>query len=313
MKKLTKQNLIAFGLSGLLIIASAFQASRHPEWFAQSTTEESVSVEPSDPVSGSTSDPVSTPDSNLSSIDGVQSDAPASAESYEVISVVDGDTIKINYQGQTTSVRLIGVNTPETVDPRKSVECFGKEASDYLKKLLEGKTITIAADPTQTDRDKYNRLLRYVYLDGEDVNQKIIASGYGYEYTYDVPYQKQAAYRQAQQSAEQAGKGLWASTACNKATTAAPSTSTPAKPTPSKPSPSKPAPTAPSTPAKPSPATPPASQCNIKGNISKSGEKIYHVPGGAYYDRTDIDTSKGERWFCSEAEAQAAGWRPSKR
>jgi len=53
--------------------------------------------------------------------------------------------------------------------------------------------------------------------------------------------------------------------------------------------------------------------CLIKGNISSSGEKIYHVPGGSYYDRTVIDESKGERWFCSEQEAQAAGWRKSKR
>ncbi len=54
-------------------------------------------------------------------------------------------------------------------------------------------------------------------------------------------------------------------------------------------------------------------QCHIKGNISSKGERIYHVPGGQYYDRTKIDPSKGERWFCSEAEAVAAGWRKSKR
>jgi len=51
----------------------------------------------------------------------------------------------------------------------------------------------------------------------------------------------------------------------------------------------------------------------IKGNINSSGEKIYHVPGGEYYDKTVIDESKGERWFCSEAEAQSAGWRKSKK
>ncbi len=54
-------------------------------------------------------------------------------------------------------------------------------------------------------------------------------------------------------------------------------------------------------------------QCRIKGNISRSGERIYHVPGGQYYDRTKIDPSKGERWFCSEAEATVAGWRRSQR
>ena len=54
-------------------------------------------------------------------------------------------------------------------------------------------------------------------------------------------------------------------------------------------------------------------ECRIKGNISRSGKRIYHVPGARYYDRTRIDTSKGERWFCSEAEARVAGWRRAKR
>ena len=53
--------------------------------------------------------------------------------------------------------------------------------------------------------------------------------------------------------------------------------------------------------------------CQIKGNISRSGKRIYHVPGGQWYERTRIDTSKGERWFCSDAEARAAGWRRAKR
>lgn len=58
--------------------------------------------------------------------------------------------------------------------------------------------------------------------------------------------------------------------------------------------------------------TSPSGQCLIKGNISSSGERIYHVPDGQFYDATKIDSSKGERWFCTEAEAQAAGWRRSK-
>ena len=51
--------------------------------------------------------------------------------------------------------------------------------------------------------------------------------------------------------------------------------------------------------------------CAIKGNIDMTGERIYHVPGGQWYDRTLIDPAKGERWFCSEEDAQAAGWRPA--
>jgi hypothetical protein len=70
-----------------------------------------------------------------------------------------------------------------------------------------------------------------------------------------------------------------------------------------------PAPTA----AAPKPSAAAPTSCLIKGNIASDGEKIYHVPGGAFYDVTKISESKGERWFCTESEAQAAGWRPSKR
>lgn len=246
-------------------------------------------------------------------------------ETYEVISVVDGDTIKINYQGQTTSVRLIGVNTPETIDPRKDVECYGEEASNYLKDLLTGKTVTIAADASQADRDKYNRLLRYVYLDGQDVNYQIIANGYGYEYTYNVPYEKQASYKAAQSAAEAAGKGLWAAGICEKTAPQYPASSSGASSSNASNSNTSSSHTSNSSASNAgshtssngnsniSSTTAGNSNCNIKGNINSKGEKIYHVPGGAYYHKTQIDASRGERWFCSEAEAQAAGWRRSKR
>lgn len=199
---------------------------------------------------------------------------------YEVKSVIDGDTIKIDYEGKETSVRLIGVNTPETVDPRKTVECFGQEASQYLKNLLEGKKVKIEADYSQTDRDKYDRLLRYIYLDGEDVGYMVINNGYGYEYTYNYPYIKQSEYKQAQEEAEKNSRGLWAEGVCVEETKEEMETTT--------------------------------DYCVIKGNINNKGEKIYHMPGQQYYNQTQIDTSQGERWFCSEAEAQAAGWRKSK-
>lgn len=139
---------------------------------------------------------------------------PGPSSLYTVLSVTDGDTIRVDYDGTSTPVRLIGVNTPETVDPRKSVECFGVEASNYLKSLLSGRQVTLEADPTQTDRDKYNRLLRYVYLDGEDINLKIITEGYGYEYTYSVPYQKQSIYKDAEHQASLDKRGLWSPSAC---------------------------------------------------------------------------------------------------
>lgn len=227
-------------------------------------------------------------------------------ETYQVVAVVDGDTIKVDYHGKTTSVRLIGVNTPETVDPRKDVECFGEEASQFLRSLLEGKAVRLEPDISQSDRDKYDRLLRYIYLDGEDVSLTIIQNGYGYEYTYNVPYQKQARYRAAQTEAENGKRGLWADGVCTKSEPVATKPQTPEnKPAnTSKPQNTAPVVTAPATSTQ---------HCKIKGNISSSGEKIYHMPGQQFYDKTVVDTSKGERWFCTEQEAVNAGWRKSKR
>ena len=111
---------------------------------------------------------------------------------------------------------MIGINTPETVDPRRPVECFGKEASNKAKELLTGQAVILYSDPTQTERDKYDRLLRYVFLsDGTDYGEKMIEEGYAYEYTYNVPYQKQGIYRIAQRDVEVLKKGLWADNACS--------------------------------------------------------------------------------------------------
>lgn len=139
----------------------------------------------------------------------------ATDEYYAVTSVVDGDTFKVAIGGVTETVRLIGIDTPESVDPRKSVECFATEASNQAKKLLSGKRVKLAADPTQGERDKYRRLLRYAWLeDGAFFNQQMIADGYAMEYTYDAPYQYQAAFKQAQAEAQAAKRGLWADAAC---------------------------------------------------------------------------------------------------
>lgn len=133
-----------------------------------------------------------------------------------VTRVVDGDTIIVLIDGVSEKVRLIGVDTPETVDPRKPVQCFGKEASAFTKSLLLDTTVKVEADPSQGDRDKYGRLLRYVFLlDGTLVNQKIIAEGYGHEYTYKLPYKYQSEFKDAQRSARESQKGLWASSACS--------------------------------------------------------------------------------------------------
>ena len=134
----------------------------------------------------------------------------------EVVKVVDGDTVIINYKDKEERVRLIGVNTPETVDLRRRIECFGHEASAFTKNLLDQRRVKLELDPSQGERDKYGRLLAYLFLDsGELVNLKIIEGGYGYEYTYHLPYKYQKEFKEAESQAKAAGLGLWAKETCN--------------------------------------------------------------------------------------------------
>jgi micrococcal nuclease len=114
-----------------------------------------------------------------------------------------------------TTIRLIGVDTPETVDPRKPVECFGKEATNKILELLSTKIVVLEEDQSQGDKDKYGRLLRYVFLpDGTNVNKELILQGFAYEYTYDLPYRYQDEFKKAQISARESKRGLWADNAC---------------------------------------------------------------------------------------------------
>ncbi len=145
-----------------------------------------------------------------------------------VIRVIDGDTIIVEIDGgashptdlrdtipQNRIIRLIGVDTPEVVNSRKTVECFGKEASAFTKNLLTGVRVRLELDTAQGDSDKYGRLLRYVFLsDGTLVNKTIIAEGYGHEYTYRMPYRYQADFKAAERTARETEKGLWAPGMC---------------------------------------------------------------------------------------------------
>lgn len=135
---------------------------------------------------------------------------------FEVIKVVDGDTIKVDINGEEKTVRLIGINTPEVVDPRKTVECFGQEASAKAKEILENKKVKLESDVSQSDRDRYGRLLRYVYLeDGLFFNEWMIENGYAFEYTYELPYQYQTEFKNAQRFAQDNKMGLWADDVCD--------------------------------------------------------------------------------------------------
>ena len=214
---------------------------------------------------------------------------------YSVVKVIDGDTIDVMVNGTKERIRMIGVNTPETVDPRKPVECFGREASSKTKSLLAGKKVILEKDDSQGDRDKYNRLLRYVVLpDSTNVNLALIEQGYAYEYTYNTPYKYQADFKNAQKLAMNQQKGLWG-TVCQKIASSASK-----KPVVTQSKESKQQKTV---------SISSDSKCTIKGNISSNKDKIFHAPGCKSYDKTVIDESAGEKWFCSESEALQAGWR----
>ena len=136
---------------------------------------------------------------------------------YPVTRVVDGDTIDVDMAGTIERIRLIGINTPETVDTRRPVQCFGKEASAHMHELLDGKMVSLKKDSVTGDRDKYGRMLRYVYNEGDrDINAAQIEDGYAYEYTYHGQvYAHQAEYKKLAADARTHSKGLWSENTCN--------------------------------------------------------------------------------------------------
>ena len=130
------------------------------------------------------------------------------SETGKVVKVVDGDTINVSIAGRVEKVRLIGVDTPE-VDSRRPVELFGREASEFTRRLSLGKDVRLDQDPQGDTRDTYGRLLRYVYLpDGTLLNAEIIRQGYGHAYTR-FPYAKLESFRALEREAREAGRGLW--------------------------------------------------------------------------------------------------------
>ena len=125
--------------------------------------------------------------------------------------VIDGDTIELD-NGE--KVRYIGINAPETVDTNSLVECYGVEASTKNKELVEGKNVRLEKDIS--DKDKYGRLLRYVYMeDGSMVNLLLIKEGYAKSSTYDPDIKYQAQIQTAEKNARESGTGLWSITTCS--------------------------------------------------------------------------------------------------
>jgi endonuclease YncB( thermonuclease family) len=202
-----------------------------------------------------------------------------------VASVVDGDTIEIHSQ----RIRLHGIDAPESSQlceldgrPWRCGQTAANALADHIGRR------TVMCEPK--DRDRYGRLVAVCSVAGENLSAWMVLEGWA------VAYRRYSQdYVADEDAARRAKRGIWRSTftlpwewrAQRRAGGAVASTGR---------SPS-------------AIAENHRAGCDIKGNINSRGEHIYHVPGSRYYDSTLIDTARGERWFCSEAEARAAGWR----
>lgn len=129
---------------------------------------------------------------------------------YKVDRVLDGDTFDIKVGFRKITVRMLGIDTPETVDPRKPEQCYGHEASDETKSLLVGHTVRLEFNPNRERLDKYRRYLAYVYRDdGIFLNEFLLKEGFAREYTFGKPYLKQKEFRGLEKAARAAKSGLW--------------------------------------------------------------------------------------------------------
>jgi endonuclease YncB( thermonuclease family) len=196
------------------------------------------------------------------------------------IRVIDGDTFDIG----GVRVRLYGIDAPEASqtceDARGRAWNCGAWISREVRARYQGKTARCDA----VTRDRYDRIVARCTVQGQDMGAALVGEGLAFAYRrYAMDYdliEKQAAT---------ADRGIWAMGMQTPADYRQQRQAAPAAP------------------------QQVAGECNLKGNISAKGERIYHSPGQEHYDRTRINTAAGERWFCSAAEAEAAGWRPARR
>ena len=194
--------------------------------------------------------------------------------------IIDGDTLEV----RGSRIRLHGIDAPESAQRCRSegrIWSCGREATRALVRRIGSHPVTCK----ERDRDRYGRVVAVCSVGGKDVNAWMVAEGWAFAYR---KYSRR--YLAEEMAAKTAKRGVWRGDVVppwdwrrGKRLT---NTGTAMKQG--------------------------SGRCKIKGNISKGGKRIYHVPGGRFYDQTRINTSQGERWFCSESEARAAGWRRSR-
>ncbi len=126
---------------------------------------------------------------------------------HRVVRVVDGDTIIVDYEGRPERVRYIGIDTPETVDPRRPVEVYGKEAAAANRRMVEGRRVRLEFDVER--RDRYGRLLAYVWVGDTLVNDWLVRNGYAQVATYPPNVRYVDRFLDSQRAAREAGRGLW--------------------------------------------------------------------------------------------------------
>ena len=276
---------LIFGLAMIASIVLLGITSDQNEAIRQAETKKQVALIAESRPSQDNQDAVATETSTVVPVDTATEMVPAveevkkAEETFEVVRVIDGDTLTLNISGKKETLRLIGMDTPETVDPRKPVQCFAKEASDKAKAILTDKRVRIESDPSQGERDKYNRLLRYIFLEnGTFFNKMMIEEGYAHEYTYHVPYKYQSEFEEAETRARENKRGLWGDV-CDGDTmqSAEPAESTSPAPAPAAPAQSvSPTPTV----AEPTPQSSSAYTCNCSKtcpNMSSCAEAQYQL------------------------------------
>lgn len=159
------------------------------------------------------------------------------------------------------------------MDTPEKDECFYTQSKEANKELVDKKEVGLEKDVQEID--KYGRTLAYVFVDGKMVNEELVRQGFARVATFPPNVKYVDKFLAAQKTAQENNLGLWSKDACTNVLSA-------------------------------------QSGCLIKGNINSKGEKIYHIPGQKYYEKTKIEETKGERLFCTEKEAENNGWRKSK-